>query len=71
MIELREIEATVRRAISGNTDLQLQEDIIEKLARAFLGDDNYLNSVLLRADFEGRGRIKASDFVSILKQNSP
>lgn len=70
-IELREIESAIRRAISGSTDLQLQEDILEKIARAFLGDDQYLNSVLLRADTEGRGRIKASDFVNIIKSNSP
>ncbi len=67
MIDLREIESAIRRAISGSTDLQLQEDILEKLARAYLGDDNYLNMVLSGADFEGRGRIKASDFVNILK----
>lgn len=50
----------MRKFIGTKNLSQLQDDVIERIARAFNGDDMYLMRELLNCDTTGRGMIESS-----------
>lgn len=70
-ISISQLDETMRKFIGTKNLSQLQDDVIERIARAFNGDDMYLMRELLNCDTTGRGMIESSQFANLLMTNSP
>jgi hypothetical protein len=50
----------MRKFIGTKNLSQLQDDVVERIVRAFNGDDMYLMRELLKLDTSGRGMVESS-----------
>jgi len=59
-ISISQLDETMRKFIGTKNLSQLQDDVVERIARAFNGDDMYLMRELLKLDTTGRGMVESS-----------
>ena len=59
-ISISQLDETMRKFIGTKNLSQLQDDVVERIARAFNGDDMYLMRELLKLDNTGRGMVESS-----------
>lgn len=71
LVDITEIDKIIRQSLNGVSNAQLQEDIIENVARAFNGDNEFIRRELLKADIQRRGLIDSSAFAETLRVNAP
>lgn len=71
LVDIAEIERIIKKAVNGISNPQLQEEIIESIARAFNGDHTFLLRELSKADTTGRGLVDTGAFSETIRINCP
>lgn len=72
LLDIRVLEDTLKRQFGApNSVSTLQDDILERIIRAFNSDDVFIVRELSKLDPLGRGLIESSKFIDAIRSHCP
>jgi hypothetical protein len=72
LLDIRVLEDTLKKQFgAANSVSTLQDDILERIIRAFNGDDVFIVRELSKLDPLGRGLIEGSKFIDAIRSHCP